>query len=405
MHQTQNSRVKPFSISVPQADLDDLRDRLARTRLTPSPRPGWVLGTDIEYMKCLLAEWRDRYDWRVVESRLNRLKQYTSEVDGYRIHFVWEKGSRADALPLVLTHGWPGSFVEFEQIIMPLAHPEQFGEDPNDSFDVIVPSIPGYGWSPAPSCPITTRDVSRIWHHLMTDVLGYKSYVAQGGDGGSLVASWLGVDQPQVVRAIHINMMGLRPYTGEGSAPLAPEEKEWLEIARRRLRQESGYQVIQGTKPQTLSFGLNDSPIGLAAWIVEKFHGWSDGSTGVPPFTSEQLITNVMVYWLTQSIYSSIWLYTAARIAGDMGLRKNEFVSAPTGFLSCPHDLFPPPPDAWVKRTYNLVQRTNWERGGHFAAYEQGDKLVREIRSFFRQFRTRSASQGQGIGSLQPKPS
>lgn len=383
-------RLVPFSIAVPEATLRDLRRRLELTRLPPEVSDAsWSYGTDRDFMRQVIAYWHDHYDWRTVERRLNRLPQFITEIDGYRIHLIYEKGSGRAPLPLVLTHGWPGSFVEFESIIAPLAHPERYGGDPDDGFDVVVPSIPGYGWSSALKAPITAREVAPLWNRLMTDVLGYGNYFAQGGDWGSLVASWLGVDFPDGVRAIHINMMGLRPYTGEGSPPIAKEEAEWLGVARERLRRENGYQAIQGTKPQTLAFGLNDSPVGLAAWIMEKFHGWSDSGSGAPPFTMDQLITNVMIYWLTQSIHSSMWLYTAARLKGGMTLGASERVVAPTGFLACPNDLFPPPPDAWVKRSYNLVHRTDWSTGGHFAAYERGDALVEDIRSFFRSYRDR----------------
>ncbi len=383
-----DDRIAPFSIAVADETLRDLHSRLAMTRLPPEvPDAGWSYGTDRDFMRQLIAFWLDHYDWRSVERQLNRLPQFTAEIDGYRIHFIHEKGSGRAPLPLVLTHGWPGSFVEFENIIGPLAHPERYGGDPEDGFDVVVPSIPGYGWSSAPGAPITTREVAPLWNRLMTEVLGYPHYFAQGGDWGSLVASWLGVDFPQTARAIHINMMGLRPYTGEGSAPIAEDEAQWLRVARERLRRESGYQAIQGTKPQTLAFGLNDSPAGLAAWITEKFHGWSDSRSGSPPFTMQQLITNVMIYWLTQSIHSSTWLYTAGRLKGGMALGPRERVVAPTGFLACPNDLFPPPPDAWVRRSYNLMRRTDWTTGGHFAAYERGGALVEDIRSFFRSYR------------------
>jgi microsomal epoxide hydrolase len=272
-------------------------------------------------------------------------------------------------------------------VIDPLTDPERFGGDANDAFDVVIPSIPGYGWSSPPDAPITTRDVAGLWQKLMTEVLGYTRYFAQGGDWGSLIASWLGVDFPDSATAIHINMMGLRPWTGDGSEPIAPDEAQWLEAARARLRRESGYQAIQGTKPQTLAFALNDSPVGLAAWIIEKYQGWSESPDGIPPFTMEQLTTNVMIYWVTESIGSSTWLYTAARLQGGMGLTKHERVTPPTGFLSCPHDLFPPPPDAWVRRSYNLVRRTNLPVGGHFAAYERGNEFVDDVRAFFRSYR------------------
>jgi pimeloyl-ACP methyl ester carboxylesterase len=182
-------------------------------------------------------------------------------------------------------------------------------------------------------------------------------------------------------------MMGLRPYTGEGSARLGPEEAAWVARARAQLRRETGYQAIQGTKPQTLAYGLTDSPVGLAAWIVEKFHGWSDPAAPEPPFTMDQLITTVMIYWVTGCANSASWLYTAARRIGGMALAKGEFVRVPTGFLACPHDLFPPPPDAWVRRAYHCVHRTDWPNGGHFAAFERGPAFVEEVRAFFRAYR------------------
>lgn len=383
-----SSAIKPFSIAVPDSDLDDLRTRLKITRYPrTSADAGWRYGTERPFMERLVAHWLETYDWRATERSLNRFPQYVANIDGYDIHFIHVRGSGANPLPLVLTHGWPGSFVEFDSIIEPLAHPEQFGGDVDDAFDVIVPSIPGYGWSSPPSRPVTTRDIAPLWNKLMTDVLGYPSYVAQGGDWGSLISSWLGVEFPHHLKAIHINIMGLRPFTGDGSPPFTADEVEWLAKARDRLRHESGYQAIQGTKPQTLSFGLTDSPVGLAAWIIEKFHGWSESPAGIPPFTLDQLITNVMIYWVTQSIHTSTWLYTAARLEGGMGLGRGEKVVVPTGFLACPHDLFPPPPDDWVKRAYNLVHRTDLTSGGHFIAYERGDDLVEDMRKFFRSYR------------------
>jgi pimeloyl-ACP methyl ester carboxylesterase len=383
---------EPFRIAVPQAVLDDLRERLARARLPPEPvDAGWAYGTNLAYMHRLLRAWLADYDWRAVEARLNRLPQFIARVGDYRIHFVHERGSGRHPLPLVLTHGWPGSFVEFEAVIEPLAHPERFGGDPDDGFDVVVPSLPGYAWSSPPPGPITTRDMARLWNELMTSVLGYGEYVAQGGDWGSLVTSWLGVDFPGHVRAIHLNMMGLRPYRGDGSAPLAPAEERWMALARERLQRETAYQAIQGTKPQTLAYGLTDSPVGLAAWIAEKFHGWTDPAAAEPPFTLEQIITNVMIYWLTGCANSASWLYTAARRNGGMALAKGEFVGVPTALMTCPNDLFPPPPAEWVARVYHCVRRTDLDHGGHFAAYELGPAFVDDVRAFFRSFRRPAA--------------
>ncbi|HEV8617661.1 MAG TPA: epoxide hydrolase [Methylomirabilota bacterium] len=377
-----------FTIDTPQAALDDLRERLRRTRLPGQPRGApWSYGSDLAYMNRLVRYWRDEYDWRAVEARLNRLPQFVARVGGQRIHLVHERGSGAHPLPLVITHGWPGSFIEFEDVIGPLAHPERFGGRIEDAFDVVVPSLPGYAWSSPPPEPITTRDVARLWDELMTGTLGYPHYVAQGGDWGSLVTSWLGVDFATHVRAIHINMMGLRPYMGEGSAPPSAEEAAWIARARDRLRRETGYQAIQGTKPQTLAYALTDSPVGLAAWIAEKFHGWTDPDAPEPPFAMDQILTHVMIYWLTGCVSSSTWLYTAARRKGDMALAKDELVAVPTAFLACPNDLFPPPPEPWVRRAYNCVRRTDAPAGGHFAAYERPREFVDDVRAFFRDFR------------------
>jgi microsomal epoxide hydrolase len=311
------------------------------------------------------------------------------------VHLVHERGSGPDPLPLVLTHGWPGSFVEFEAVVGPLAHPERFGGRIEDAFDVIVPSLPGYGWSSAPASPISTREIARIWDRLMTSTLGYGRYVAQGGDWGGLVTSWLGVDAPSHVAAIHLNIMGLRPYLGEGSTPLSPEEEAWVARTRARLARETGYQAIQGTKPQTLAYALADSPVGLAAWIAEKFHGWSAPGPDGPPFTLDQILTDVMVYWVTGSASTASWLYTAARRLDGMRLARGEFVGVPTAFVACPHDLFPAPPDSWVRRAYHCVRRTDLAVGGHFLAYERPVEFVGDVRAFFRDYR---AGRGRSAG-------
>jgi pimeloyl-ACP methyl ester carboxylesterase len=376
-----------FTIAVPDAVLADLRDRLRSVRWPVEPvDAGWRYGTNLAYMRRLVDYWRDTYDWRDAEARLNRFPQFVARVGEQRIHLIWERGSGPRPVPLVITHGWPGSVVEFEDVIAPLAHPERFGGREEDAFDVVVPSLPGYAWSSPPPEPITTRDVARMWDALMTSVLGYPRFVAQGGDWGSLVTSWLGVDAPDHVAAIHINMMGLRPHGG-AATPTTSAEAAWIAQARDRFRRETAYQDIQGTKPQSLAYALTDSPVGLAAWIVEKFHGWTDPTAAEPPFTMDRLLTNVMTYWVTGCIGSSTWLYTAARRTGGMTLAKDEFVGVPTAFMACPNDLFPPPPDTWVKRVYNCVRRTEWPHGGHFAAYERSADFVADVREFFRAYR------------------
>ena len=380
-----------FKIDVCDSVLQDLRERLRRTRFPNQPRnAGWAYGANLDYVQRLVRYWLEEYDWRAAEARLNRFPHYMATVGDYRVHLIHERGSGPNPLPLVITHGWPGSFVEFDAVIEPLAHPDQFGGAVEDAFDVVVPTMPGYGWSSAPPEPMTPRDIAGLWHTLMTGSLGYDQYVAQGGDWGAVVTSWLGVDTPQSVAAIHVNMMGLRPYRGEGSAPPTPEEEAWVAAAQQRQAREAAYQFIQGTKPQTLAYGLTDSPVGLAAWIVEKFHGWTDPGAAEPPFRLDQLITNVMTYWLTRSANPASWLYWSARHGGIGALGRDEFCSVPTGFLCPPNDLIPPPPDSWIRRAYNLVRRTDLPLGGHFIALERGQDFVDDVRAFFRPYRTRS---------------
>jgi pimeloyl-ACP methyl ester carboxylesterase len=380
--------VDRFTIDVPDAVLEDLRDRLRRTRFPGEPEEaGWSYGASAPFVRRLVEYWLEEYDWRAVEARLNRLPQRMATIGDLRIHLLHERGSGPNPLPLVIAHGWPGSFVEFEAVVEPLAHPERFGGSDRDAFDVVVPSMPGFGWSSAPPGPITTRQMAAMWDELMTSVLGYPRYAAQGGDWGSLVATWLGVDFPTHLSGLHLNFAGLRPYTGEGSPPLTAEEQEWLERTQRAVERELGYQAIQGTKPQTLAHLLTDSPAGLAAWFVEKFHGWSDPAAGEPPFTLEQLVTNVMIYWVTASAGTASWPYTAVYRLGGVDLARDELVRAPTAFLATPNDLAPAPPDAWLARSYNLVRRTNLPCGGHFLAYERPQDFVEDVREFFRDCR------------------
>jgi microsomal epoxide hydrolase len=298
-----------------------------------------------------------------------------------------EPGSGDNPLPLILTHGWPGSVVEFLEVIEPLAHPERFGGDVADAFTVIVPSLPGYGFSDPPDAPITPRDIAALWRTLAVDVLGCERYVAQGGDWGACVTSWLAFDHPEKLAAIHLNMQGLLPFRGDGVPPLTGEELAWLGRAQEQSRLESAYQQIQGTKPQTLAYGLTDSPVGLAAWILEKFHGWtSPGEPNPPPFAVDRLLTNVMLYWLN-GINASTWLYVALVQGEAFFLKAGEKIDVPTGLFLFPNDLIPPPPDSWTRRVYNVQRRRDGTSGGHFAAFENGPLLVDDMRAFFRAYR------------------
>ncbi|HYM31267.1 MAG TPA: epoxide hydrolase [Candidatus Cybelea sp.] len=377
---------EPFRVHVDETVLADLRQRLDETRWPIEPAgAGWRYGADLSYMRRFVKHWRTRYDWRKWEAELNRFPQFRAAIDGLKVHYVIERGSGPKPLPLLLTHGWPGSVLEFYDIIEPLAHPERFGGSIGDAFTVVAPSLPGYGFSDAPPQPISPRDVAQIWQKLMAGTLGHARYVAQAGDWGAVVTSWLALDHPEAVKAIHLNMFGLRPYVDPAMPPDETETK-WIAAMGQRLAAEGGYMDIQGTKPQTLSYGLTDSPAGLAAWIIEKFHGWSPKGGDGPPFDMDKLITNVMLYWIN-GFNASAWLYWSVRHGGRLQLEPGQRVNVPTAFAFFPDDLMLTPPERWAARGYNVVHRREFPRGGHFAALENGPLLVDEMRSFFRRFR------------------
>lgn len=384
------SAVESFALHVTDEVLMDLKERLARTRLPNAEPKGapWRYGTSLGYMRELVVNWRDRYDWRKWEARINAFSHYRTSIGGKMVHFILERGSGDDPLPLLMTHGWPGTFVEFLDIIERLAHPERFGGDVRDAFTVVAPSLPGYGLSDPPDAPIGPRDIAAIWSRLMTEVLGCEKYVAHGGDWGAVVTSWLALDHPKGLAAIHLTMVGLRPPLGGDVPPLSEEEKSWAELAQERRARVSGYLQVQGTKPQTLAYGLTDSPAGLAAWILEKFHDWTiPNKDGPPPFDVDHLLTNVMLYWIG-GINAANWLYVSIAEGTAAGLRPGEYVNVPTGVLLFPDDLPNPiPPESWIRRAYNLTRRKVAERGGHFPAMENCEMLATDMRSYFGAYR------------------
>jgi len=374
----------PFTCAVPSAVLDDLRRRLEHTRWPDSsPGYGWKQGTELGYLQSLVETWRTDFDWRRQEARLNAFPQFTAEVDGPRLHFLHVRSPHAAARPLLLLHGWPGSVFEFLKLIPRLVEPEKFGGRAEDALHVIAPSLPGYGFSAAPRAPGgSPRQVARWMHRLMTEALGYRAYFAQGGDWGSVIASWLALDEPGALQALHVNMLGLRPNLATGTRPLTPEEQAYLERAKALRSEELGYQAIQGTRPQTLGYGLNDSPAGLAAWLVEKYRTWTDCDGDVErALTREEILTLVTAYWVTGTITSSLRLYYEFRASRD-ALAPGQRVEGPVGFADFPREILRVP-RSMAERVYNIVRWTAMPRGGHFAALEQPEALARDLWAFF----------------------
>jgi pimeloyl-ACP methyl ester carboxylesterase len=379
---------EPFRIAVPDAVLDDLRERLARTRFPDEiPGSGWGYGSELAYMRDLVAYWRERYDWRAAERTLNRWPQFRAEVGGLKIHYIHQPGTGPKPLPLVITHGWPGSVAEFDKIIGPLSDPAAHGGDPADAFDVVCPSMPGYGFSDHAREPgMDPERIAALWAELMQG-LGYARFGAQGGDWGSMVTTYLGFRHAAQVLGIHLNMVvAFPPDPANPADGLTQDELIPLMEAQQFLKEETGYQRIQGTKPQTLSYALNDSPAGLAAWIVEKFRTWSDcGGEVERRFSKDELLTNIMLYWVPETANSSCRLYCET-------IRANKFpptsfrVEVPTGCAIFPRELIRPP-RSWVDKLYNVARWTPMPSGGHFAAMEEPQLLVDDIRAFFRPLR------------------
>jgi pimeloyl-ACP methyl ester carboxylesterase len=374
--------ITPYEVRIDDAVIDDLRARLARTRFPDQIEgTGWEYGVPVAYLRDLVEYWRNDYDWRKHEARLNELEQYRARIDGQQIHFVHARSPHADAFPLLLTHGWPGSVIEFLDVIPRLTHPELHGGDAVDAFHVVAPSLPGYGFSEPTRAPgWDTARVARAFIELMP-ALGYARYGAQGGDWGAQVATRIGALDPQHCAALHLNM----PIADRPEEPIAlsDDDKAGLAAMQHFQREESGYALEQSTKPQTVGAALNDSPAGLLAWIVEKFRAWSD-CDGDPEtvFTRDQLLTNVTVYWVTQTITSSARLYWE-----HMHSRETPApVTVPTGVARYPKEVLRFP-RGWVEQRYNVVHWAEMPRGGHFAAMEQPELFTADLRTFFRAIR------------------
>jgi pimeloyl-ACP methyl ester carboxylesterase len=377
----------PFTIAVPEAVLDDLRQRLEATRWPDEiPGTGWQYGSNLAYIKDLLAYWRHEYDWRAQERRLNTFPQYQVQLDDITLHYLHQPGVGPNPLPLLISHGWPGSIYEFVKIIGPLTDPARYGGDPRDAFTVVVPSLPGYGFSHVPNQRrLDIQDIAALFARLMTEILGYGRFAAQGGDWGAFITARLGFAYPEQVVGIHLNMVPVAPHPSE-RADLSAAEVAFLNEAERFRLEETGYQWIQGTKPQTLAFALNDSPVGLAAWITEKFYTWTDCHGDIDSrLTKDDLLTNIMLYWITGTINSSFWLYYQMR-HHPWRLGRGERLTVPTAVAAFPREIMRPPPE-WVARVCNVQRWTAMSAGGHFAALEEPQALVEDIRAFYRDWR------------------
>ena len=379
--------IEPFRVAVPDDVLDDLRARLARTRLPNQvDGAGWSQGTELGYLRDLLAYWRDEFDWRAQEARLNAFDQFTTDIEGQRIHFVHHRSPEPDALPLLISHGWPGSVVEFLDVIGPLTDPRAHGGDPADAFHVIAPSLPGFAFSgPTHERGWHPRRIAAAYARLMSD-LGYERYGAQGGDWGSIVCACVADLDPDHVAGLHLNFITVPKPADARAEDLTEEERRALAAQGEWRRTGAGYQEIQGTKPQSVGYGLEDSPAGLAAWIVEKYGAWSDGAP-LPEasFTRDQLLTNITTYWVTATATSSARIYYEMRQIGR-GALPQEYVAVPTGLANFPGEVTRTP-RAWVEHRYNVTHWTNHDRGGHFAAMQVPEIFVDDVRTFFRHVR------------------
>ena len=384
--QTAGPAPRPFRVEIPQATLDHILQRVREARWPPRlETTDWRYGANWDYMKELAEFWTTQFDWRKAEASLNRYPQFLARVGDFDIHFYHVKGRGPKPMPLILTHGWPGSVYEFLEAIGPLTDPARFGGSLEDAFDVVVPSVPGFGFSSKPNGkPIGLSTTAALWNQLMTKVLGYAKYGAQGGDVGSGVTNQLAHQYPDSLLGIHFNGVGVPPPP---EAEQSPQERDWVRTVNTFMGLERDYYNEQQHKPETVAFALTDNPLGTAAWIAEKLKIWSDSPDPIQPvFTKNQVLTNVMIYLVTDTIGTSVWFY---RGRVDEPSHLTGKVNVPTGFASFPHELPTlDPPQSAIARNFNLVHYTKMPRGGHFACWEQPALLVEDLRQFFRHLRT-----------------
>ena len=377
--------IKPFEVAWTAAQVEAVLAKVRGYPWPPVPEvpDGWAYGCDAGYLKALCEHWTNDYDWKAVVADLNRFPQFTARVEDYDLHFLHVVGEAGGKRPLLITHGWPGSHYEFWAVIEKLAFPSRFGGDAADAFDLVVPSLPGFGFSSKPARPIGQRTTARLFNTLMTEVLGYPTYLAQGGDWGAMVTSWLGREHGSCARAIHLNMLGFRPPDG----PQGEAEVAWAQKQAVGMDMLGAYFRLQISKPQSIAWMGAGNPVGQAAWIVERFYDWSDRSAKSLDeiYGKDRLLTNVMIYVMTDSFATGAWYYRGLIEEGRLAFQPGERVETPTAFANFPGEpLYQAPPRSFAERAYNIVRWSDQPRGGHFAAMEEPDLYVDEVRAWGR---------------------
>lgn len=381
--------VPRFRIQVEQPMLDDLQRRLGQTRFARFTKSGgWDFGTSTEYLEELVAYWRTDFNWNQQASKLDALAQYMGRVGGNDVHFVHERGPSASAMPLLLLHGWPDSFYRYHKVIPPLSNPTAHGDNALDSFDVVVPSLPGFtltGHINACDGPQPLRCAADLMWKLMTETLGYQKFAMAGGDIGRSIAQLIAIDHPESVIALHLTDLGSR-VAGVNPSLLTKPEQKYLAELQKITGADGAYEAVQSTKPRSLALALNDSPVGLASWIVDRFHAWSDHNGNIyQTFTQDELLTNIMLYWTTATIGSSMQVYFGETTASSF--KKDDFVERPVGMALFPKDIGGIPPRQLAERFLNVQRWTEMPHGGHFAPWEVPELYVNDLREFFREWR------------------
>ena len=373
----------PFRVDWTADTVDPVLERVRAYRFPPAPAgEGWRYGCDATFLRELRDHWADGYDWQAAVERLNRFPQFLATVDGIELHFVHVVGEAAGRRPLLFTHGWPGSHREFWKVADVLAFPSRHGGRAEDAFDLVIPSLPNFGFSAKPARTIDPLGAAHLLDRLMTEVLGYGRYLAHGGDWGALVAAMLGLHHAEHVAAIHLTMLFPRP----GAAPETPEELQWASAMQGIEQSMGGYRHLQRSRPQSLSWAVGEDPVAQAAWIVERYHDWSDLSERPfeQVFSREELLDTVMIYVMTSAFHSSIRFYSAALEAGLRSLASGSRVEVPAAFARFPDPLHPWPPRGYAEKGFNVSRWTAMPRGGHFAALESPDLLVQDLREWAR---------------------